>query len=110
MGTDHEQDEQEQNANEPVIRFSVRDLLARVDGRLDQLTQTLGSLATKSEVASLERRLIELEVKELRRETMDKHDEKATTSKISRRQWVIGTLVSIAFLTAMLLPYLIPVH
>lgn len=45
---------------EPVLRIPVRELLARLDGRLDQLTNVLATLVTRGDLVQVEEQVHEL--------------------------------------------------
>lgn len=52
---------------EPVISYSIKDILARVEGKLDAALISVASKAEQAELVSLERRVNDLEIAEQNR-------------------------------------------
>lgn len=95
------------DGTEPTIRYSVRDLLARVDGRLDQLTQSLQTLATRDQFVDIDHRVSELERKDVERQTTEIHQTKTRKDLRDYRAWFVSTVLALALILANVLPYIL---
>lgn len=86
-------------ADEPNIVFSVKELIGRLDGKLDTITNILTSKADRSDVTALEHRVgtMEEKVNRLHDQTNADREEsqKVSRDKTSRRRWVVTTVISI---------------
>lgn len=69
---------------EASVRYSVRDLLARLDGKLDSLTISLARKADKTDIERVERRVDGHDVRLSALETRD-HDREIAASVHAKR-------------------------
>lgn len=83
-------------AEEPGIVFSVKELIGRLDGKLDTITNILTSKADRSDVIALEHRVGQVEDKV---NVLHERNEAATVTERDqsvKHRWVITTWVSVA--------------
>ncbi len=65
----------------PAVQYTVKELLARIDGKIDTLTATLQNKADKSEVLALERELRILHDDKAEQSQVDKLEQKVSSSE-----------------------------
>lgn len=89
----------EENGDEgPYIRQPISVLIQRLEARIETLTNVLVTLATKQEVADLERRVEILETEALERRSVMSHVQKSIQEAREWRRWIIPLTVSLALM------------
>lgn len=78
--------------DEPVISYSVKDILSRVEGKLDAALIAIATKADHSEMVKLAERVAHLEL-------IEEHREAAAKWHTEWKRWLIPTILS-ALLTA----------
>lgn len=82
-------------AEEPGIVFSVKELIGRLDGKLDTITNILTSKADRSDVIALEHRVGQVEDKV---NVLHERNEAATITERDhtvQKRWVVTTWISV---------------
>lgn len=82
-------------AEEPGIVYSVKELISRLDGKLDMITNILTSKADRSDVIALEHRVGQVEEKVSRLHDRDAAEEITSRDQTVRHRWVVTTWISI---------------
>ena len=77
------------------ISYSVKELLAKQDGKLDTILLTLTSKADREEMAGVERRVTALEVQSVTQERVNKALSTENASNFTRREKAIGSLLAL---------------
>lgn len=90
-------------SNEPEITYSVRELIERLDRKIDQFIVLMNSKADRAEVALVEERLTDVESQVRALSDRLAMDEKKANTKREWRQWAIPVAIGIATLGATLL-------
>ena len=96
--------------DDPAVRYSVRDLLARIDGKIDSLTTSVALKADKADLDRIESRLDGHDSRIVGLETW-KHDKEvaATVHQQRDNRWsakkktVVGALGTLGLLVATVL-------
>lgn len=108
--------------DEPSVKYTVRDMFARVDGKLDSLTTLVAGKADKTDIDRLERRLdnhdnrlVTLETKDHDREVSaavhekrDEREEEERSARWSIRERILLAAASVAIAVGTLLAVLHP--
>ena len=77
------------------VSYSVKELLAKQDGKLDTILLTLTSKADREEMAGVERRVTALEVQSVTQEKVNSALRTENASNFTRREKVIGSLLAL---------------
>lgn len=77
---------------EPVIEYSVRDILTKMDGKLDAIGVQLGTKADTSRVDSMATAYNDLADRVGRVEEFQKQTITKATIRLANRQWFIPTV------------------
>lgn len=82
------------DVNDPVIAFSVRDLLTKMDGKLDTINSQLGTKADLIRVDQLAHSIGDLQSRMSTLEGDHKRDLQTASNKLANRQWFIPTALT----------------
>lgn len=82
-------------ADEPAIVFSVKELISRLDGKLDAIMSVLVNKADRADVTALERRVDAVENKINTRETQESTTEKHKESSTVGRRFIITMVLTV---------------
>lgn len=77
--------------DEPVISYSVRDLLTKMDGKLDAIGVQLGSKANTVRVDQVANSVNDLQERMTAVEATQKQATVQATTRLANRQWLIPT-------------------
>jgi hypothetical protein len=83
-------------AEEPAIVYSVKELISRLDGKLDAIMNVLTNKADRADVTALERRQDVTEGKVSGLETRETEREKRQDDRTLSKRAVIGIIVAIS--------------
>lgn len=81
-------------SEEPGIVYSVKELISRLDGKLDMITNILTSKADRSDVIALEHRVGQIEEKVGKLYDHEETKVVATRDTLVRRRWIVTTVIS----------------
>jgi hypothetical protein len=82
-------------SDEPGIVFSVKELIGRLDGKLDMMMKVLTAKADRDDVAALERRVGKVEDTVQAMNTAQEALTRARGDQINTTRWRLGAIVSI---------------
>lgn len=78
--------------DDPVIAYSVRELLTKMDGKLDAIGTQLGSKADTTHVDQLAASVGDLNGRVTSIEEDRKRQAATATSRLANRQWLVPTI------------------
>ena len=82
-------------AEEPTIVYSVKELIGRLDAKVDTILNVLTSKADRSDVAALEHTVNDVKEKVSGLETRERERDGQQASRTLSKRWVIGIWVAI---------------
>lgn len=94
-------------SEEPTIEYSVREMIERLDRKIDQFIVIMASKAERAEVGLLDERLISVESKVSQLADRLKKDEKRAQEKREWKRWVIPTMCTLIGTAATILSIII---
>lgn len=82
-------------AEDPMIVFSVKELISRLDGKLDMMMKVLTDKADRADVNTLEHRVAAVETTVNKLETAYHAEEKADEDGTNRSRFLVTALLSV---------------
>lgn len=82
------------------VVYTVKELLAKLDGKVDTIILSLGSKAEKSDVEALAKRVVDLEGKVSLQSEVNKALRSESAANFTRREKIIGLLLALLAIAA----------
>jgi len=94
-------------ADDPGVVFTVKELIGRLDGKLDMMMNVLTNKADRTDVnalgnrvGALEDKVGEMHQREVEREAAKLAETRAETTHQENNRWVLGTVITLGLLMA----------
>lgn len=94
-------------SEDPGVVFTVKELIGRLDGKLDMLMNVLTNKADRTDVAALgtrvgtlEDRVGDMHQRELQRDAAAQAEQRVETGHKDSRRWVLTTMIATGLLMA----------